>query len=242
MTFAIPAFEEQVNYLLSVDNGELDTAARKANIKSAIERYSRDTPDEVTADVTGDGGKYYPVAANLTSWSEGFSRILSIEYPAQAISADDTPQYIAAGDWDDDYWASSVRYLFLPNHAPAATETMRIRYLAPYTLTSNAYDIPPIDFNAVCHLATSLCCQAIATKYARTSDSTLSADSVDHAGRSERFRQQAREWMKLYEEHIGLIKSASGDGGADGGRDNPASDVIDFVAVTGFGSGRLFSR
>lgn len=243
MTYTIDQLLTQVDYLLAANDNELATAARTAQIESAIERYSRDVPEEITADVVGDAGKYYPVAANLTSWSEGFSRILTIEYPAQAVSSDETPQYITG--WNDNYRdGSNVRYLFLPGHAPAATDTMRITYTAPYVASGGAYDIPPIDFNAVCQLAAGYCCLAIANKYARTSDATITADSVDHAGRSERFRAQAREWFKLYEEHIGLIKSSLSDsgGGDESVRDAPATEFVDFAGLVGLQRGRIFTR
>jgi hypothetical protein len=240
MTFSIVVFQAQVDQLLSADDDELPDVARSDQIEAAIERYSRDIPDEITADVTGDAGKYYPLAASLTAWSEGFSRILSIEYPALAVSADHLPQFIDT--WNDDYWAGGTRYLFLPGHAPAATETMRIRYTAPYVKASNAYDIPPIDFNAVCQLATGYCCLAIATKYARTSDATISADSVDHAGRSERFRTQAQEWFRLYEEHIGLTKSLLAGGAGGEGQEAPAIEFVDFAKIIGLQHGRIFTR
>lgn len=119
----LSTFRDQVDYLLQSNADELPEIAVDQQIEAAVERYSHDLPDEVTTDVTGDGGKYY-ATSNLTSFVDGFSHIVSIEYPAATIASDETPQYLEPEDWDDDYWASSTRYLFLPNHSPAATETM----------------------------------------------------------------------------------------------------------------------
>lgn len=115
---------------------ELTDAEIMQQVRAAVNRYSLDFPDIQVDDVTGDGGKYYPIATSLTSWSEGFSRIASIEYPAATIASDETPQYLEGGAWRDDYWIAvagiQTRYLFLPEHTPAATETMRITYTIPY--------------------------------------------------------------------------------------------------------------
>ena len=54
------------------------------------------------------------------------------------MASDETPQYLDPEDWDDDYWDGSTRFLWLPNHAPAATEAMRIRHTAPYDWTASA--------------------------------------------------------------------------------------------------------
>ena len=266
MAISLTVFQSQVDGLLSADDKELSELRRTWNIKAALERYSRDKPDEVVKDVTGDGGKYYAIATSLTSWSEGFSQILKIEYPAPTVASDETPIYLDPEDWDDDYWdasgASPVRYLYLPNHAPAATETLRVRHTAPYSWTASTIteavaktahgytvndwlykedldwkeatdnriathqvtavadvdnytrallqaDPPAQDFFAICYLAAGLCAQAISDRYSRTSDSTISVDSVDHLSRADQWSRRARELISLYEQHIGLL---AGDG------------------------------
>lgn len=136
MAITLTVFLAQVDGLLSADDNELSELRRSWNVKAALERYSRDNPYEATVDVTGDGGNYYPIASNLTLWIEGFSQIIAIEYPAPTVSSDQAPVYLNREDWIDDYWDSSVatplRYLYLPNHAPAATQKLRIRYTTQY--------------------------------------------------------------------------------------------------------------
>lgn len=207
---SLSAFLTQVDSILygsgTADDDELSQANRQRQIKAAIERYSNDRPREVTEDLTGDGGKYYDLDTDLTGdWDNDFSRVLRIQYPAPAVADDDSPVYLHPNqDWDDEYWDGSTRYLWLPNHSPASTESMRITYTAHYVLTSNAYAIPTVDFYAVCYLAAGLCCRAISTRYARTSDDTIAADSVDHSGRSERFAERANELIGMYNEHMGI--------------------------------------
>ena len=64
--------------------------------------------------------------------------------------------------------------------------------------------IPAIDEDAVCNLAASLCSGALASTYAHTSDSTVTADSVDHQSKSREFASRAREQKKIYMDHLGL--------------------------------------
>jgi hypothetical protein len=161
----------------------------------------------VTVDVSGDGGNYYGIVAALTSWSEGFSQILAIEYPAPTVASDEAPVYLDPEDWDDDYWDGSTRYLYLPNHAPAAADAMRIRYTTPYTETAGSFDIPPQHFYAVCNLAASLCAQAIANKYSRSSDASIAADSVDHMTRASEWAARARELKRAYRDQLNIQDS-----------------------------------
>lgn len=200
----VAIFSNQIDTLLSADEDEFSIGRRQDMLAAAIERYSGDSPDEVTEDITGDGGKYYLTSA-IGSWDENFSHVMTIQYPAYAITADNIPQYLDRQDWDDRYYDGITQYLFLPNHNPAATEAIRIKYSAPYTKESNSYATPIQDFHAICHLAAGLCCQAIAVKYSRTSDSTITGDSVDHASRAEMFSQRATELIDEYERHLGLL-------------------------------------
>lgn len=265
MALALSLFLAQVDGLIAALETELSQVDRYRLIKAAVAEYSNDRPLIVWGDVTGDAGKYYPltgVGAVLSQWVEGFSRVVSIQYPAPTIASDETPIYLEPENWDDNYWASSIRYLFLPNHAPAATETMRIGYACPYpwtkstTLTTsvamvahgfalNDYiylgedskwtlatdqriathqvsavgsvdaftanildaDPPTSDFFAICSLAAAKCCLSISTKYSRSNDSTIRADSVDHASRGANFAYRYKDFLTQYRSHMGLDKS-----------------------------------
>lgn len=132
MAIPITVFLAQVDGLVEADNDIILQLTRYRLIKAAVEQYSADRPDTETDDVAGDGGKYYPVVTSLSEWEEEFSFIKTIEYPAIAIADDETPVYLEPEDWQEDYWQGDIRYLWLPHHTPAVTETMRILYTVPY--------------------------------------------------------------------------------------------------------------
>lgn len=238
MTTTINVFQAQVEILLGPDDSrtELTDLDIQKMVKAAVERYSRDTPDSITEDEAGDGGKYYALSG-LASWVEDSSRITAIEYPAEAISADTPPQYLEDEDWRTDYYDGATQYLFLPNHNPASGETMRITYTAPYTWSGSPEIIstPSKDFYAICQLAAGLCCQAIATKYSRTNDSTITADSVAHIPRSSQFAARAKMYIEQYETHLGL-------GGNDGKPpfQQGTGTFIDMDTEPTWGPGRQF--
>lgn len=231
MTIGLATFRAQVDYLIDADSDIISEAARDEMVEAAMERYSRDRPDTQTDDVDGDGGRYYGIEASLSGWVEGFSRIDEIEYPAATVASDETPVYLEPEDWRDDYWADAsgtqTRYLYLPSHAPAATEAMRITYTIPFTYST----MPAQDFFAVCYLAAGIICQALAAKFARSSDSTIAADSVRHMTRSSEHARRAKEFIALYEEHLGLGEEAD---------TKAAGEFVDWDTAPGWPAGREF--
>jgi hypothetical protein len=80
-----------------------------------------------------------------------------------------------------------------------------------FTATILAVTIPESDFFAVCNRAACLICRSIAERFARTSDSTITADSVDHTSRSQLFADRAKDFCKLYNDHIGINMDAQGN-------------------------------
>ena len=145
MALLLSVFDAQVENLLTGDTDIFSLLKRYRMIVAAVERYSKDNPDTDTEDVTGDGGNYYVLTTVLDNWTNGFSRVTSIEYPAATIASDEAPVYLDAEDWDDDRWAevsgTATRHLYLPSHAPAATETMRITYTVPWLWAAGGSEI-----------------------------------------------------------------------------------------------------
>jgi hypothetical protein len=204
MAFTLTAIHAQVAILINAQETDLPSASIDAIIKNdTLQRFSRDIPARVSADVTGNGTKYYILVGSgtvLSRWVDEFSSIISIEYPAADVALNETPNYLIPDDWRDDYQAGGYTYLRLPNHTPAATEKMRIIYSAPWLFSGSpeSLDIPAQYFSAYCYLAASCCCTAISARYSRTNDSTIGADSVNHLSRAQEWANRAKDYMKNY--------------------------------------------
>lgn len=268
MAFELSEFLTQTMNMVPKSDTELGAVTRNQLIKQAVSDYSQDKPDIIGFDFTGDGGKYYLISTTLTSYVDGFSRIKTISYIAAGIAADELPNYLESLDWNEDFYATAGRFLFFPNHSPAATETVRVTHTALYVWSSGttttsvnqtshgfslndfiyndgstwvsagtgstadllathqattitdsdnfiatilAVTIPSGDFFAVCNRAACLFCRSISEFFARTSDSTIGADSVSHTARSQSFADRAKEFCKLYNDHLGINMDAQGN-------------------------------
>lgn len=185
-------------------------------IIAALTRFSQDRPrDDVVADVTGNGTGYYALTgggAVLASWADGFSRVVSVEYPAAAVASGYTPTYLD-NDLDWTYYASAtVKYLRLRYAEPTASETLRVTYTAPHTHSTSTDTVPSSDLDALCDLSAHFACLALATKAAASQDSVIAADSTNYRDGQLRFKQQAEEWMKSYERRLNLKDGTAGAG------------------------------
>lgn len=284
MSILITTFQTQLDLLLAADSTLLSVQARLRNVRAAIERFSQDKSNHQVDDVDGNGGRYYSIATALTKWDEEFSRVLSIQYPAPTLASNETPVYLEPEDWQDDYWYNNARYLYLPNHAPAATDAMRIDYTVLWrwsvsvttiivTQTGHGFvaddyiyhngtiyvkgnallathqvsavgsvdeftakelqtDAPSAFYHALCYLAAAICCQALAARFAKTSDSTILADATRSTSNSTEFATRGREFLKLYRQGVGLDseeKTAEG-----------AGNFVDWDTAPGWPAGREF--
>lgn len=64
--------------------------------------------------------------------------------------------------------------------------------------------IPASDEDAVANLAASLCSEALASAYAHATDSTITADSVDHRSKAQEFAARAKAKKKIYLDFLGI--------------------------------------
>lgn len=289
MSILITTILTQVDLLITADNDEYSQLSRQERIRDALDMYSHDLPDEYGEDVTGNDTGYYKISDSLTYWREGFSDIMSIEYPAATIASNEQPQYLGTGDWRDDYLINGDYYLYLSNHSPATTEEMRITYTSPYLWTQSTattavsqtahgfsvddyvyldgstwtaaterdcthivsavadadnftaaalqVDIPTQHFFPFCNLVACVCCKAIASKYSRTNETTIIADSVNHTTRATEFRTQADKFCAMYRSGVGLPPVDSVTGAST---TIPASSYADIDATPAWKRGRRF--
>jgi hypothetical protein len=71
------------------------------------------------------------------------------------------------------------------------------QYILPATGTQNFPDTNE-NFLNITLLASSFCCMVLASLYAKSSDSTISADVVDYHDKTRKYTDLAREYLKKY--------------------------------------------
>ncbi len=192
---------------------DLTDADKEEAIKAALLTYSRDMENTTTDDISGNDTRYYALtggSAVLTSFSDDFSVIELVEYPAADISLDETPIYLDPDDYDTDYNYNNVRYLKFNNISPSSTETIRITYTIPYEFDgSDEVDLPAQHYYPFCKLAACVTSRYLANYYSQAEDTQLTLESARHGNKSTMWATRAQEWCAGYREDVGLLPMGS---------------------------------
>lgn len=106
---------------------------------------------------------------------------------------------------DNDYTTVTRRKcLRFPYYTPDSDEVVAVRYTTyPHTLDDSTDTIPTGDYLAVAYLSAAMTALFLSAKYAKSSDSSISADTVDYLSKSEQWKTVAEEYFKQYNDHIG---------------------------------------
>lgn len=183
--------------------GHVQDAAGKLSaeqVKSAIEealggRYSVDRPRRVVADLIGDGAQSEWSTATLPGWREGFSQIVSVEYPQGRKPA------TLLGDEEWEIYSSPAGSVLRLRFAPANGQAARVSFTAPHA--ADASSLPEADFYALGALAASLAARKLAAIYTQTGDSSLSADTVNYRTKAQEYLALARRLEQDYSKLLG---------------------------------------
>jgi hypothetical protein len=168
----------------------------------AASRYSNDRRAVLIADVTSGGTRYLTLPG---SFEDGFSVIQSIEYPID----DDPSAYLDPRDVDlyrtfagDPLVATLV---LRTSWAIPSSDKLRVVFTGRrvWGSTAAATTVLDRDYPAVIDLTVSACCDAIAQKYARTSEPILSADSVSTRDKAAVWESRAKRYATRYREAMG---------------------------------------
>jgi len=189
-------YEIKMDQVLQDTEVELEDDARLALIAEAVKTYSTYRPIEVPLRVDGDGGYTYDLPED---WEDGFSNILSIEYPAgeQVPVILDPLTYLL---YRDD---TGLHLRFLVD-SPGATEEFILTYTIRHTVEVDDGTVPESDFDAVVNLATSLACSAIGRKYTQDAGGSTIAVGSEQWRSVLRYSEKAKELMDLFLQHMGI--------------------------------------
>ncbi len=203
-SFALSVFNSTTDHKIRDSLSILGSDEVDEQIKIALNQYSKDAPDLDVVEFVGDSGKYYAIT-NLTNWSDGFSRIKAVEYPAATVASDEQPQMLESKDYTI-FEDATAEYLYFPNHSPASTESVRAWYSVPYAFSGSpeAVDVPAEDFYAICLLAASYCCDVLATYFATHVDVADGRMNVKRGKVSDDYEKRAKKYEREYLKHMNL--------------------------------------
>lgn len=179
---------------------KLDSTNLDVAIAGALAEYQRARPREVSVVVDGAGTFDYTVSSALTAFVEGLSQIREIVYPYDAT--EQAPTALERDQWALVRVNGTLKLRFL-SATPTASEDFHVAYTAPHTLDANGSTVWAADEEALADLAASYACEALAGHYQQTSESSLSADSVERRSIADGYRSQAARWRKAYEAKMG---------------------------------------
>lgn len=185
------------NKLTTANDGDIDQL-----IMQAVAVYSEHKPHYVKKQITSTGADYYNIDDTFGAlWSHSISRIEKIEYPIANIP----PTYLVAGD---DYYVydtgqsqdgSSLYLYFL--YTPTSGDVFTVEFRIEMSLTREGgqnFFHNSLDFACICYKAAELCYLTLASKFAQTFDTTISADSVQYSNLTRKYQDLAKEMRTQY--------------------------------------------
>lgn len=201
MTLTLAQYESRVDTLIQADAGLVLPDGIDDAIRRALETYSDDLPRELVEDNTDADGSIYDFDLPA-SFVVGQSRIVSIEWPA----GERVPVYLDADEWGY-YRTASTTKLRFRNSTPQTGDTIRITYTAAHTIENldgaAATTIPGYHVEIFAKLAAAEALELYAARYLHEQESTLGADTVDRASKTDLARRLANAWRGQYEDEIG---------------------------------------
>jgi hypothetical protein len=211
-----------VNDLVRDTDQVIASSASDTAIAHAVLRYSADAPRRAVADVDVDEDGNLPAPAGFTS----ASKLLRVEYPV----GNRPPSYVPAGEIE--IYETPDALMLVPSVEFPAGATMRLTYTAAHTLDdSDDTTIPGEHVHAVAALAAADLCGQLAANYSNEAAPTIGADTVDHKGKSDRWRARKRE---LDAEYVRVVGSKPND------RTKAASVDVAVTRADSLGRPRLF--
>ena len=209
------------------DDVQTAMAAQAASaVAAALARFGEDHAQEVVEGITGDGNDYYDLSDGLTAWDEDSSSVLAVEYP-YTIGEDNE---LDLSEWSIEIAPSTGKTLYLNESSPAATETIKVTFTAPWAESS----VPSRYVHPVAMLAGSYLARMIAARMAQSNESTVNADTFQR-------NVAARDWQDIADKLLVGYETALGVGGgsgADGGAAGPPAASVDLQIQEGSGHGR----
>lgn len=169
------------------DSDEYDLA-----IKAALSIFSLHEPTRLRSAIDGNNSSVY----NLPDeWENEFSQILQIEYPLEQI-----PSIFLHPDEFELYQSTSESWKILIYGNIPSSESFGLYF----TALRSPISIPNSHIEAFTWLCASLWLSKLANSYITSTDSSINIDTVDYKDKASQFRSQAKYFLKMYREFMGI--------------------------------------
>lgn len=228
----MPTLEDITAKMLDVVlvNDTITTPSRFV-VQAITQQYSIDRPRTMCTDVAGVGTSFVdlPQATedDPAAFEPGFSQLTDVEFPID----DDCPSSLDPSDWTLRQIPSGTK-LQIKGSKIAAEEFVRLFWTARHA--EDGSTVLPSDVFAVADLAGALYMERLAAYYLDTSDSTISADTVNYRTKGQESLTLAKTLRKRYLDQMGT--DADGDGSTEVA---PAFSHLDMDNRLGNGGDRL---
>lgn len=208
MTYTAADLREQVRDLIqNVDESQMTDAALDTICTLSRMRLDKDHPNDVTALLTGTGGKYYSLEA-LSEWIHEFSAIRYIINPTPVVANNDDINFTEQKLYKV-IEIGGVEYLWIDENI-ASGETATIKFTTRWKVQdldgAVASTITNQWWSALVYACVAGVCDALANKSAGVMDKQIPGDMINWQSKDDSYRRQAREWNAKYLAEVGLDK------------------------------------
>lgn len=187
-------YQQLVDDLVRDRDQVIDVGQRDDAIAGAVMRYSLDAPAPLIADVLSvNGGQRLPVPAGWVAHSQ----LRSLEHPVGQTP----PSFIGLNGVSLYHGLTGPEIVLLVSLL--ANDVVRVSYTGAHVLDAHNDSIPLHHRRAVACLAAADVCGQLSAWYATEGAPTLQADTVDHQGKTERYRTRARDLAAEYTRIVG---------------------------------------
>jgi len=187
------------------DTSKLTQAEVDQALRSAVSKFGQDEPWIVAKRIQGNATKTYNLATVLSGlWKTGDSTFASIEYP----EGQDPPAMLDTDEYDvyDDRTAQDGSNLALrfQDVTPAVGQYFVARLRLELSLTQIAQNFPDTNYNfrAIALMASSYACRRMAAAFAQSTDSTITADSVNYHEKTDKYLKLATYYQEEYNRQV----------------------------------------
>jgi len=192
---ALTDYQTLVTDLVRDDAEKISIEQRDHAIVSAVLRYSKDRPLPKVEDITSTGGNLLDLPA---AWQPDYSALDSLEYPVGNFPT----SFISPQCWS--LYATPTGLSIMVSYALPVGAPVRATFSVEHQVNGTTDTIPSGDREPVCCLAAANLCDQLASLYSGDSDSTISADSVNHQSKAAEFAARARALRKRYFDELGI--------------------------------------